>query len=272
LRSDKLDKNTFFENIRLFVLDLDGTFYISDRIYSYSMKFLERVRDTGRRFIFFTNNSSETPAFYLEKLRGMGVDLSREDIITSGDVCVDYLNSNHMGASVYLMGTEALREEFESAGIRLFQAGTEQGIPDVVVCAFDKELTYHKLERACTYIRNGAVFLATHEDINCPVDNGFLPDCGAMCAAITLSTGRKPKYLGKPHKETIEIIIEVTGFEREEIAFIGDRLYTDVACGVYNGAKGVLVLSGETNTEDIEKSSVKPDAVFSDLGEIADLL
>jgi HAD superfamily hydrolase (TIGR01450 family) len=257
-------------HIKLFVLDLDGTFYISDRIFPYSKRFIKRVLETGRRFIFFTNNSSETPAFYLEKLRGMGVDLSRDEIITSGDVCIDYLNTHHMGASVYLMGTEALREDFISAGINIFSS--QQGIPDVVVCAFDKELTYEKLERTCTYIRNGAVFLATHEDINCPIEGGFLPDLGAMCAAITLSTGREPKYLGKPHKETLEIIVEVTGFEREEIAFIGDRLYTDVACGTDNGATGILVLSGETKAEDIDISPVKPDMVFSDLGEIADLL
>jgi len=252
------------------VLDLDGTFYISDRLYPYSLRFLQRVRDTGRSFVFFTNNSSKTPAFYLAKLRKMGIELSSEDLITSGDVCIDYLNNHHRGASVYLMGTEALCEEFESAGIKMHK--TEQGVPDVVVCAFDTELTYHKLERACTYIREGAVFLATHEDINCPIEGGFLPDLGAMCAAISLSTGREPKYLGKPHKETVDFITEATGFEREEMAFIGDRIYTDVACGVNNGATGILVLSGETKAEDIDKFPVKPDAVFSDLGEIADLL
>jgi len=270
LRSNYLDKGELLKNIKLFVLDLDGTFYIGNRIFPYSLRFLKRVLDTGRRFLFFTNNSSETPVYYLEKLRGMGVQLSRDEIVTSGDVCIDFLNSNHKGASVYLMGTEALSEQFKSAGIRFFNA--EQGIPDVVVCAFDKELTYAKLERACTYIREGAVFLATHEDINCPVEDGFIPDLGAMCAAITLSTGREPRYLGKPHKETLDIIIEVTGFGCEEIAFVGDRLYTDVACGVNNGATGILVLSGETKAEDVVKSPVKPDMVFSDLKEIADLL
>ena len=269
-RIDRLKRDAFFEHIKLFVLDLDGTFYIENRLFPYSLRFLQRVRDTGRSFVFFTNNTSRTPGFYMEKLSNMGIEISREDLITSGDVCIDYLFNHHKGASVFIMGTEALCEDFGSAGIRLFQE--EQGNPDVVVCAFDTELTYDKLERACTYIRDGAVFLATHEDINCPIEGGFLPDLGAMCAAITLSTGREPKYLGKPHKETVDLIMELTGFVREEIAFIGDRIYTDVACGVNNGATGILVLSGETKTEDIDKSPVKPDAVFSDLGEIADLL
>ena len=194
--------------------------------------------------------------------------------MTSGDVCIDYLKKNHGGASVYLMGTEALKKEFAAADVRMVGSKIEGMVlkPDVVVCAFDTELTYHKLERACTFIRNGAVFLATHEDINCPTEKGFIPDCGSMCAAVSLSTGREPKFLGKPHKETMDKIVEVTGVAPKHIAFIGDRLYTDVSCGVNNGAKGLLVLSGETNEEDIARSPIKPDAVFSDLGEIADLL
>ena len=232
------------------------------------MRFVERARETGRGFLFFTNNSSKTAALYIEKLGGMGLDLKPGDVITSGDVTIDYLKKNHAGASVYLMGTEALRVEFVSAGIRL----VDDSDPDVVVCAFDTELTYKKLERACTYIRNGAVFLATHEDINCPTEGGFIPDLGSFCAAISLSTGSKPKYLGKPHAETVEKVLAASGLKKEEIAFIGDRIYTDVATGVMNGAIGMLVLSGETKAEDIEKSPVKPDAVFENLGEIADLL
>ena len=265
------DKSAILKEIKLFVLDLDGTFYLDDRILPGSMRFIERVLETGRRFLFFTNNSSNTATRYIEKLGYMGLDIGRDDIVTSGDVTIDYLKKNHKDASVYLMGTEALRDDFISAGIKL-TGGEKQEKPDVVVCAFDMELTYLKLERACTYIREGAVFLATHEDINCPTGDGFIPDCGSFCAAISLSTGKKPKYLGKPHAETVEKVLEVTGLKREDIAFVGDRIYTDVATGVLNGAVGLLVLSGETIAEDISASPVKPDAVFKNLGEIADLL
>ena len=267
------------KNIKVFVLDLDGTFYIGDRLLPDSLRFIERVLETGRRFLFFTNNSSRTPAHYIEKLGRMGLAITRADIVTSGDVCIDYLLKNHREDAVYLMGTEALREDFAAAGVRLAARGEDgagdgdpAGLPDVVVCAFDTELTYAKLERACTYIRNGAAFLATHEDINCPTEAGFIPDCGAFCAAVSLSTGKEPKYLGKPHAETLEKVMALTGAAREELAFIGDRLYTDVAAGVLNGAAGLLVLSGETKIEDIQEYPVKPDAVFSGLGEIADML
>ena len=255
------------------MLDLDGTFYLGDRLLPNSLRFIDRLRETGRRFLFFTNNASKTPDRYIEKLAGMGLKISRSEILSSGDVCIDYLKEHYDGASVYLMGTEALRCEFEANGVSLVGGGdTVEKVPDVVVCSFDTELTYHKLERACTFIRNGSVFLSTHEDINCPTETGFIPDSGAMCAAVALSTGREPKYLGKPHKETLEKILKVTGYSKEEIAFVGDRLYTDIACGVNNGVTGLLVLSGETKLEDLPASPVKPDAVFSDLGEIADLL
>ena len=262
-----MEKRELLKQIKLFVLDLDGTFYLGERLFPDSLRFLERVRETGRRFLFFTNNSSKTPGLYIKKLAGMGVRIGREDIVTSGDVTIDYLREKYSGASVYLMGTEALRAEFAAAGVTLVNDKV-----DVVVCGFDVELTYGKLERTCTYIRNGAVFLATHEDVNCPTEDGFIPDCGAMCAAISLSTGQKPKYLGKPHAETVDKVLSLTGVKREELAFIGDRLYTDVAAGVNNGATGLLVLSGETKEEDIAVSSVQPNAVFSGLSEIADLL
>ncbi|MDR3365149.1 MAG: HAD-IIA family hydrolase [Clostridiales Family XIII bacterium] len=271
-----MDKRALLENIKLFVLDMDGTFYLGERILPGSLRFISRVRETGRRFLFFTNNSSKTPALYIEKLARMGLAVSREDIVTSGDVAIDYLNRRHRGASVYLMGTEALQKDFADAGLRLVPGegadGDPRGRPDVVVCAFDTELAYAKLERACTYIRNGAVFLATHEDINCPTEAGFIPDCGAFCAAIELSAGRSPKYLGKPNAETADKLLALAGVPREALAFVGDRLYTDVAAGVNNGMAGFLVLSGETKAEDAASSDIKPDAVFRDLGEIADLL
>lgn len=252
-----------FGRIKLFVLDMDGTFYLGEHRIDGALEFIQRVRDTGRDFVFFTNNSSKNGAMYVDKLERMGYPATERDIMTSGDVTVEFLKANYPDKKVYLAGTPALKALFRSAGICLVQ---EQ--PDIVVVGFDMTLTYEKLERVCTYIREGAVFLATHKDINCPTEKGFIPDCGAMCAAITLSTGVQPRYLGKPCKETVDMVLRKTGYKKEEIAFVGDRLYTDVATGVNNGAAGILVLSGETKREDIEKSDVKPDAVFDSLKEM----
>ena len=145
--------------------------------------FLRQVERLGKRYVFFTNNSSKSPRTYIDKLAKMDCHIRRDQIITSGDVMIEYLKMYYPGKRVYLVGTPDLEENFRENGILL-----TKNMPDVVVIGFDMTLTYEKLERACTYIRSGAVFLATHLDINCPTRAGFIPDCGAMCAAISLST------------------------------------------------------------------------------------
>lgn len=264
---DQEAKRKLLAEIKLFVLDMDGTFYLGEEILEGSLEFLEKVSGGGKQFLFFTNNSSKSPELYIEKLRRMDCHITRDQIMTSGDVTICYLKRNHPGKRVYLMGTPALEDSFRQAGILLVEEE-----PQIVVVGFDMTLTYQKLERACTFIRNGAEFLATHMDINCPTRQGMIPDCGAMCKLIESSTGRQPRFLGKPAPETLEMVLEQTGFQRGETAFVGDRLYTDVATGVNNGAKGLLVLSGETGPEDLKESVIRPDGVFLSLKEMAEYL
>ncbi len=249
----------------LFVLDLDGTFYLGDRLIDGALEFVRYVQETGRKVLFFTNNSSRSPRVYMDRLASMGCPIGREEIMTSGDVTIAYLKRTYPDKSIYLVGTPALEDSFREEGILLTDGSVQ---PDIVVVGFDTTLTYRKLERACTFIREGAVFLATHLDINCPVEYGFIPDCGAFCRAIAASTGKEPKYLGKPFAETLDMVLAHTGAARERTAFVGDRLYTDVATGVSHGAKGFLVLSGETRLEDVRKSETRPDAVYWSLGEM----
>ena len=263
-----MDKqHQLLKETQLFVLDMDGTFYLGDRILEGSLDFLDAVKRTGKDYIFFTNNSSKSPEIYIEKLAKMNCQITRDQIMTSGDVTIRYINTHYPDKTVYLVGTDPLVKSFSDNGIRLTNE-----MRDIVVVAFDTTLTYEKLERACTYIRNGAIFLATHLDINCPVEGGFIPDCGAFCAAISLSTGKQPKYLGKPFGETVDMVLDKTGEKRERITFVGDRIYTDVATGVNNGAKGFLVLTGETKLDDVATSKVQPDAIYDSLAEIGRML
>lgn len=249
---------------KLFVLDMDGTFYLGEKIIEGSLQFIEKVKETGRDFIFFTNNSSRTPEHYIAKLASMGCSIGNEKIATSGDVAVNYLKKTYPGKRVYFMGTELVAKQFAECGIQLVQEN-----PEVVVVGFDMELNYEKLTKACTYIRQGCTFLATHLDLNCPTEDGFIPDCGAMCALITASTGVSPQYLGKPCRETVDFILDRTGLGLEDIVFVGDRLYTDIATGYDHGAASLLVLSGETKEGDLAGSRVKPDFVYQCLGEVA---
>ncbi len=138
--------------------------------------------------------------------------------------------------------------------------------------SFDLTLTYEKIKKACNYIRNGALFLAMHMDLNCPTEYGSIPDCGALCAMLTASTRATPKYLGKPFKETIEMIKKMSGCSPDEMVVIGDRLCTDIALGYKNGITSILVLTGETKPEDIENSEVKPDIILPTPGCLVEML
>lgn len=252
-----------FDTKKLYVLDMDGTIYLGSRLFPETIPFLKRVKEHGKRYIFFTNNSSRSPETYVKRLNGMGIQALREDIVTSGDVMIHFLKTHRPGKKVYLLGTPDLRRSFQEAGIPL----TEE-MPDIVLLGFDTTLTYEKLERACHYIRSGAEFLCTHEDINCPTEYGFMPDAGAMCALITASTGVAPKFTGKPHAEVLEILEAKTGICRQDMVAVGDRLYTDIALGARNGVSSVLVLSGETTMEDLARSEIRPTVVLPNIGSL----
>ena len=275
-----MNETDILKDIDLFVLDMDGTFYLGNNIIDGSLEFLEAVKKAGKSYIFFTNNSSTNSDKYIEKLAGMNCFIKKDQIMTSGDVMIRFLKSNYDGKSVYLLGTKPLEDSFLEAGIELFNRDNEDALepdnldkrPDIVVVGFDKTLDFRKLSNACTYIREGALFLATHLDINCPMPNGFIPDCGAICKAIELSTDKQPRFVGKPFKETVDMIVDATRVPKEKIAFVGDRIYTDVATGVKNGAKGILVLTGECQLTDAENSDVKPDAIFESIYEMGKLL
>ena len=242
---------------------MDGTIYLGSRLFPETIPFLKRVKEHGKRYIFFTNNSSRSPETYVKRLNGMGIQASREDIVTSGDVMIHFLKTHRPGKKVYLLGTPDLRRSFQEAGIPL----TEE-MPDIVLLGFDTTLTYEKLERSCHYIRSGAEFLCTHEDINCPTEYGFMPDAGAMCALITASTGVAPRFTGQPHAEVLEILEAKTGICRQDMVAVGDRLYTDIALGARNGVSSVLVLSGETTMEDLARSEIRPTVVLPNIGSL----
>ncbi len=262
----KVDKDKL-NSKKYFILDMDGTFYLGDRLLEGSLEFIQHLKDTGRDFLFFTNNSSKNSKVYVDKLASMGCYVEEDKVVTSGMVTVDYLKKHYEDPRVYLLGTPMLEEDFARRGINLVQEE-----PDLVVVGFDTTITYEKLTIACDFIREGKPFIATHPDLNCPVEDGFIPDCGAICAFITASTGVQPKYIGKPYRETLDYIIDYLKCKPEEMIFIGDRLYTDIAIGYNHGVTSLLVLTGETKLEDLEEASVKPDIVVERLSDLIQLL
>ena len=251
------------EDKKLFILDMDGTVYLGDRLFPETLPFLERITSSGKRYLFFTNNASRSPETYVHRLQGMGIPAGRSEILTSGDVTIHFLKIHRPGQSVYIVGTDDLIRSFREEGIPL-----DDEDPDIVLVSFDTTLTYEKLEKACRFSREGAEFLSTHPDFNCPVEGGFIPDSGSICALVTASTGKYPRYFGKPYPETLEMLMETTGCAKEDMVVIGDRLYTEIAMGVRHGVDAVLVLSGETSMADVEASDIKPDYIVPSIGDL----
>ncbi len=248
----------------LFLLDMDGTLYLGDQVFEGAVDFVRRISESGKRYIYLTNNSSRSGEDYVNRLRRLGFPCERENVFTSGMATGLYLRENYPGAKVCLVGTDAFRRELVSYGVEISDAGA-----DVVVAGFDTELVYSKLERAVHFLRKGAPFIAANPDWVCPMPgNEVLPDCGSICALLTASTGREPLYIGKPNRNMVDIISGMTGIANEHICCVGDRLYTDIAVAVNAGAVSALVLSGETDESVLAKSQVRPDYVFADVAEL----
>ncbi len=249
--------------VKCFILDLDGTVYLGGNLLDGAIEFLERLEKNKIDFKFFTNNSSKNAKFYINKIHHMGYDVKENAMLISNQVIIRHLQEAMPGKKVFLLGNEYLKSDFQESKIHLVEED-----PDVVVVGFDTTLAYEKVSKACKFIREGAVFLGVHPDFNCPTEDGFIPDCGSICAMITASTGVSPEYFGKPTAHTLQYILKNTGFKEEEIAVVGDRLYTDIALGNGNDLVTILVLSGETKVNDLQSSKIQPTLQFDSLKEL----
>lgn len=271
------DSANIIEKIKCFALDMDGTIYLGTQWIEGAQDFLREVKESGREYVFLTNNSSKNPSAYVEKLAKMGLTITTDQIITSGDATISYIKHNYSGKKVYLLGNHLLRNQFAEAGIELAEDDLELAAKgegaDIVVVGFDTELDYKKMCIVCDYVRFGLPYITTHPDYNCPTETGFIPDAGAIHAFIEASTGRRPDLVvGKPGVGIMDFLVEKMGCAREDVAMVGDRLYTDVAAGVNNGMTGILVLSGEAGIEDVETSAVKPNLIFDSVKSIIPFL
>lgn len=257
---------------KLYIFDMDGTIYLGYNVFEFAIRFINDLRAAGKKVLFFTNNASHTVPFYIEKLTKLGFSPSREEIMTSGDVTKVFLHRHRNGKSVYLVGTDELVADFKNDGINIIDGDSEKA--DIVITSFDTSMTYKKMDNACRLIRNGAEYLSTHPDFNCPTETGFIPDSGAIAAFVTASTGKTPTYFGKPYVETLDMIREATGIDKQDMCLFGDRLYTDIALGAKNGVMSVLVLTGETTADDVDRADPKerPTYVFDSLDDVDKLM
>ena len=285
------------QKVKCFVLDMDGTIYLSKRLFPFTKPFLDRLSETGRHFCYFTNNSSSNQQNYIDKLSGMGIPADPGQIFLSTQVILEEMQRLHPDELFYIVGTPNLSEAFRRAGLKVCEdqavssgdrdrfyaellrqdegAPHEQGLP-VVILGFDMTLDYEKISLACRFLMRGAPYYGVNMDYNCPVDNNgyidYIPDCGSIARLVERSTGRFPDFYGKPSRHALDYVIRHTGFAEEEIAVVGDRIYTDIAIANKTRALSIMVLTGETQMEDLVQYDFRPDFILPSLAEITELL
>jgi 4-nitrophenyl phosphatase len=263
-----MSENNPLSEVRCFLLDMDGTVYLGEQLLEGASKFLELLHQQGREYLFLTNNSSKDSQQYVGKFARLGLTIPRDKILTSGEATAMHVQRQKPGARVYVVGTEALEKEFRERGFVL-----TDDTPDFAILGFDTTLTYAKLWKLCDLVRAGVCYIATHPDYNCPTENGYMPDIGAMIAFIKASTGRDPELIvGKPNSLLVEYAAERTGIPVSAMCMIGDRLYTDIALGAAANIPTILVLSGETRAEEVADSPYRPTYIFQNIEAVAEYL
>ncbi len=250
------------------MLDLDGCIYKGDELIEGAADAICRLRDSGKKVLFLTNNSTRTPKQYSQKLHGMGIEASEGEIFTSSTATARYI-AEHGGKRCMFIGEVGLRAALEGEGLEAHEASAEDPSGcDYIVSGLDTKVTYAKLAAACFAIQGGAKFIATNPDPNLPVPGGFLPGAGAILSALEAATGRKAIVIGKPSTAIMRMALERLGVTRSEAVMVGDTMKMDILAAKRSGIFSVLVMTGSTTRESLAASRLKPDLV---LGSIAEL-
>jgi len=260
---------------KLFLIDLDGTIYLGDKLIKDSDKFINILKKKNKEYVFMTNNSSKSKQQYVEKLNDFGMGITEENIFSSNEATSLYLKKKFSNARVLYMGTDESANEMMKWGIDVSIPckGNYDEPFDVAVLAYDTTMTYEKLATFCLVLRKGIPFLSSHPDLNCPSIEGPLPDNGSFIELIATSTGRRPEaIIGKPNFGMIEIALNKYNLQKNDMIIIGDRLYTDIKMGYDNDVDTLLVLSGETKEKDVAKSDISPSYIIESLGKLSHIL
>ncbi len=261
-------------NLRHVALDMDGTIYMGMSLFPFTKQFLAGLREKGVNYSFLTNNPSKCIADYLHKLEVLGIEATEEEMYTTALATIDYIKTNYPSAKrLFLLGTPSMISEFEKAGFES-TADDPNDVPDVIVAAFDMTLEYSRLCRAAWWVSQGVPYIATNPDRVCPTDQPVvLVDCGSICACIEHATGRKPDItLGKPDPNMLSGIVNRYGLQPDQIAMVGDRIYTDIEMAHNANAFGVLVLSGETTLDVADAAARQPHLIAENIGVLGELI
>ncbi|MBO1004205.1 HAD-IIA family hydrolase [Pseudogracilibacillus auburnensis] len=254
-----------------FIFDLDGTIYLDNYIIEGAAETLKTLRNRGDKIVFLTNKSIETISSYVEKLNRLGIQANHNEVINSNYLAGLYLKKNlQTGEKVMVVGEDPLINKMKEMGIELTNKSDDA---NYVLLGWDRNFNYDKINEAFQAWSIGAKMVATNPDRTCPVEDGQIPDCGAMIGALEGATGEViTRILGKPSKLAADYIVkEVLELPPAQCYIVGDRLETDIKMGKDYGINSVLVLTGITTIEMAEQSTILPDYIINSVNDVINL-
>lgn len=251
---------------KYFLFDIDGTLAVDETLYDGSYDLINYIEKINGRAFYITNNSVKSRKDYMEKFARWGIKTDEDQFMTASYATCCYLKEHYADKKIFVVGTSSFVEELVSFGLNVTEM--DMNHIDCVVVGFDRTLDYQKVEKACELLTDPKIdYIGTNPDLRCPTGFGFIPDCGAICNMISAAVDREPYYVGKPNKEIVEMCMRQVNARKEEVIVVGDRLYTDIACGINAGVETVIVFTGEAKADDLEDTPYRPDYSFRNIRE-----
>ncbi len=246
-----------------FICDMDGVIYHGNKILDGVVEFVNWMIDNKKKFVFLTNSPERTPHELSMKLQRMGLDVSADHFYTSAMATAEFLSSQKPNCTAYVIGEAALSKALYDVGIYMNDVN-----PDYVVVGETRTYSFEKIEKAIELVNKGARLIGTNPDITGPTERGIMPATGALIAPIEIATNKKAYFVGKPNPVMLRHGLRKLGCHSEEIAFIGDRMDTDIIAGIESNVDTVLVLSGVTSREGIDNYPYRPKYVLEGVGDL----
>lgn len=245
-----------------YLIDLDGTMYNGTAVIDGAVDFIDRLNKESIPYVFLTNNATKTQEGAAQKLLDMGFDIQPETLYTSAMATAAYLGEMDPGATVYVIGSDGLKEMLEDVGLTLTEEDAEY-----VVMGLDPELNYEKLSKGTLMINDGAKFIATNPDKKFPTEKGFVPGNGSLVSVLVSATGVEPVVIGKPEGIILESAVAALDLPKEEVLMVGDNYDTDILTGINGGVDTLHVNTGVTPKEKVTEKAHHPTHMIDNLKE-----